>query len=80
MIIVRSQNKEVLVEAKALAVDNYEGTWYVGQEANSKELFNLGEYSTKEKAIAVLDLIGKHIEQHPGLIFEMPQDSEVKNV
>ena len=50
MIIVRSQNKEVLVEAKALAVDNYEGTWYVGQEANSKELFNLGEYSTKEKS------------------------------
>lgn len=38
----------------------------------------LGEYSTEEKALKVLDEIGKHMEYQIFEIFQMPQDDEVE--
>ena len=81
-IWIRSQNKTSLIECKKIDIcesrDKYKFIanykCYDGDETYD----DLGEYSTKEKAVKVLDVIQKHIETHSNNVFEMPQDSEVE--
>ena len=39
---------------------------------------NLGQYSSQEKALKVMDMIERHIIYLSG-VFQMPQDNEVKD-
>lgn len=97
-IWVMGQGKENLVECHLLNIidgSNDESLII----ANFKETINefggelLGEYSTKEKALKVLDMIRKHIEcgdkqtiqtnedewlHYNADVFQMPQDEEVE--
>ena len=90
-MLIRSQNKELLVNFNVSAGIEIE-------ERNTKTVvtsyitgcsYLLGEYSTKEKALKVLDMIQEAYERYEyekvfktGLTlfetFQMPADSEVK--
>lgn len=58
MIWVRSQNKEVLVEVENLAIFSKEGSYEIHSYTEC-----LGKYSTKEKALKVLDMIQERIQK-----------------
>ena len=75
---IRSQDKEILIKATCiyLGSENYENCI----RASSAEGNNwyIGKYSTKEKALKVLDEIQKLIYDYQiGGVFQMPQDDEV---
>ena len=90
-MLIRSQNKEILVNFNVSAGIEIE-------ERNTKTVvtsyitgcsYLLGEYSTKEKALKVLDMIQEAYERYEyekvfktGLTlfetFQMPEDSEVE--
>lgn len=65
---IRSQDKTVLVNAQGIYIDSRFSVWSDG--------LLLGEYSTKDKAIYVLDIIKQYIENKFGFVFYMPQDDE----
>ena len=53
---IRSQNKEVLINANGVRIV-YEDTYCIVCDYYDGELYYLGEYSTKEKALKVMDMI-----------------------
>lgn len=98
-MLIRSQDKKRLVEMHGLFITEIrkrigaKAEYIVGHEIfnyeNDSDL-KIGEYSTEEKAIKVLDMIqnsyqyceerkytGVGISQ-PEFVFQMPQDSEVQ--
>ena len=85
MIIVRSQNKELLVEASNFRICEglSEGkvAYYTIDNEHDSFTFELGKYSTKEKALKVLDKIQIAITIQlcdiNRVVFQMPQDDEV---
>lgn len=79
-MIIRSQDKRTIIPLnQPIYVEMVIDKWKV-----STESFFLGEYSTKEKAIKVLDMICKAYENYRGgnvyeySIFNMPSDEEVE--
>lgn len=80
---IRSQNKRRIVELKGII--NLDGDFDIVIYSSSSPLsrpFVLGNYSTKEKGIKVLDMIQKKLESE-GIykgkeVFQMPQDDEVE--
>lgn len=66
---IRSQDKTVLVEAKGIYIDSRFSIWSDG--------LLLGEYSTKSKALKVLNDIQEWYECSYGETFQMPQDEDV---
>ena len=78
-MLIRSQNKELLVNFNVSAGIEIE-------ERNTKTVvtsyitgcsYLLGEYSTKEKALKVLDMIqDAYVNGH--IDYQMPEDSEVE--
>ena len=91
-IWVRSQDKEILVEASNFRIfeglDKGKVSYYtVDIDSDLPQhpfTFELGKYSTKEKAIKVLDMIQGLIlytyygGTEPKKLFQMPQDDEVE--
>lgn len=87
---IRSQNKELLVDTKTLGIKQEVADYC---QILFKEFIDqyivLGEYSTTEKALKVLDMVQETIEYgnktikkekhelHTNKVFEMPQDDEV---
>lgn len=87
---IRSQNKELLVDTKTLGI-KHEVNDYC--QILFKEFIDqyivLGEYSTTEKALKVLDMVQETIEYgnktikkekhelHTNQVFEMPREDEV---
>lgn len=74
---VRSQDKELLIDCKAFAFERERTISFISQGTHKREFigegsFNitsggniLGEYSTKEKALKVLDKIQEHLMPKP---------------
>ena len=79
---VRSQDKEVLIDVNHINIFDIMGECQIRCNPG----VYLGTYSTKEKALKVLDRIHKYLnyyidEKENGAIhrvFKMPQDSEVE--
>ena len=85
---IRSQNKETLILAEEISSwrdPNDSKIFYVSSYSNI-----LGEYSSKEKALKVLDMIEEHLKEPKAyncnggtftpinkVVFQMPQDDEV---
>ena len=67
---IRSQDKISLVEIHDLILDGFNQLW--GNSAL------IGEYSSKEKALKVLDAIENSLEYPYNTVFQMPQDDEVE--
>ncbi len=87
-MIIRSQDKKCITTDLNLYIDDYSQDGY--SICNSK-MDNLGEYSTEEKAIKVLDMIcneysylesvklaGIEDGNHPCYVFQMPLDADVE--
>lgn len=76
---VRSQNKEVLVNVNDVCFykmkkDSYQFRCY----GYGYDYYILGEYSTEEKALKVLDEIQKQAEYLCPKSFQMPADEDVE--
>ena len=71
---IRSQDKEMIINCYALEIDLGDG------KSICSNGYVLGTYSTKEKALKVLDMIETHLEEleykihNRNVIFQMPDD------
>lgn len=77
-MIIRSQDKKSTTTDLNLTI--YEDDWTHKWEITNNLGMELGSYSTEEKAIKVLDMIEdavRNIAFTDGVVFRMPQDSEV---
>ena len=80
MAWIRSQNKKILMEIRQVEISKYNNI-IIGFNSHFE---TLGSYSTKEKALKVLDMIQEHItnmyigsSNYMGKPFQMPADNEV---
>lgn len=73
---IRSKNRMQLQDVNRFVIEQFEtGIYIVGNGCT------LGKYSTKEKALKVLDEIQYNMEpfeHEPTMVFQMPQDEDVK--
>ena len=67
---IRSQDKKILTEIHDVEIDSANQIWGSGML--------IGEYSTEEKALKVLDEIQKRTEYQYPKAFQMPKDDEVE--
>ena len=67
---IRSQDKKILTEIHDVEVDSANQIWGSGSL--------IGEYSTEEKALLVLDMIEKVSMYSGNTLFQMPDDDEVE--
>jgi hypothetical protein len=77
---IRSQDKETLTKVKHLSIRYLSGSYsiFTDNHLAPNEICNLGTYSTKEKALKVLDKIVEEI-NYGDLqnVFQMPANEEV---
>lgn len=81
---IRSQNKYILANANSFrickdCIDDW--VYYAINGHYDRYEQELGIYSTKEKALKVLDQIQYNMEpfeHEPTMVFQMPQDEEVE--
>lgn len=77
---IRSQDKLLLTNvdtSNGIMINEYPDECLISLEyANTS--FKLGEYSSKEKALMVLDKIESYLEYSHNIVFQMPQDDEVE--
>lgn len=77
---IRSQNNYILANVNSFRIckGDIDGCIYYSIHGHyDRYEQELGEYSTKEKAFLVLDMIEK-VAMYPGnTLFQMPQDDEV---
>lgn len=85
---IRSQDDRLLIDANKIYVGGTDDPKYqmgdfkyriynIGESCN----YFLGDYSTKEKALKVLDQIQYNMEpfeHEPTMVFQMPADDEVE--
>lgn len=67
---IRSQDKKILTEIHDVEIDSVNQIWGSGSF--------IGEYSTEEKALTVLDMIEKVSMYSGNTLFQMPEDDEVE--
>ena len=83
-IWIRSQDKEILAECNVLKLKytSVNNIFYIYADSKGEKVY-LGGYSTKEKALKVLDMIETHLEEleykihDREVVFKMPHDNEV---
>lgn len=80
-IWIRSQDREILAECNDLIASPSENNgFYIYADSKGEKVY-LGGYSTREKALKVLDLIQQCIESDETsryyTVFQMPQDIKV---
>lgn len=81
---IRSQNKYILANANSFrickdSIDDW--VYYAINGHYDRYEQELGIYSTKEKALKVLDQIQDNMESfehEPTMVFQMPQDEDVE--
>lgn len=81
---IRTQNKYILANANSFRIckDSIDdGVYYAINGHYDRYEQELGVYSTKEKALKVLDKIQDNMESfehEPTMVFQMPQDEDVE--
>ena len=85
---IRSQDKEKLADLRVFDISNtgytnlpYKLCGYSDDWANTNNFhIDLGHYSSKEKALKVLDMIQRFIDNEFLIsVFDTPQDNEVQD-
>lgn len=73
---IRSQDREVLVNAEAILVSNISKKDIFGFIGAEKKHGWLGAYATEKRALEVLDEIQSHLNKPKGRapVFEMPKE------
>lgn len=69
-MFIRSQDKKILTEIHDVEIDSANQIWGSGSL--------IGEYSTQDKALKVLDEIQKRTEYLCAKAFQMPADKDVE--
>ena len=75
---IRSQDKELLKNVNSIEIIKFDGEKYTTIQGDG---WHLGFYSTREKALKVLDQIQYNIEpfeHEPTMVYQMPQDEDVE--
>ena len=72
---IRSQNKELLRNVISIEIIKYESEKYTTIVGDG---WDLGAYSSHEKALRVLDWIQNQIEYKNVKVHQMPQDEDVE--
>lgn len=67
---IRSQDRKILTEIHDVEIDSANQIWGSGSL--------IGEYSTEEKALLVLDMIEKVAMYSGNTLLQMPKDDEVE--
>lgn len=79
---IRSQDGTILIDCDSFAVEDHSGKYEViTLNGKSGISISLGTYSTKEKALKVLDEIQNWIHYEAdenGITYQMPQDVDVR--
>lgn len=74
---IRSKNREVLVNVKAIAIDvNTEHHYFAIKGFSGAMYYLLGVYKTKEKAMSVLDELQFRIARSESGVYQMPKDDD----
>ena len=74
---IRSQDQEMLINATCICLGSENHICAYASNAEGDNWY-IGKYSTREKALKVLDQIQKFIYGYPlVVVFPMPQDDEV---
>ena len=73
---IRSHNKEILVECNAVVINPSDGSDYYIYAYHKSDRVYLGAYSSKEKALNVLNMIEMSLEDL--CMLQMPLNSEVQ--
>ena len=75
---IRSQDKEILAECNILKLKytSVNNRFYIYADSKGEKVY-LGGYSTKEKALKVLEDVQLAL-IYSGVVVKMPQDDEVK--
>lgn len=71
---IRSQNKDLLINTNRIGVFDYG----FGEYLIRGDAFELGIYSTKEKALEILDEIHCSLNNGATNVYQMPQDEDVE--
>lgn len=81
-MFIRSQNRDVLVNVNDICFNKLnihsEIIYQFRCYGYGDDYYILGEYSTKEKALLVLDMIEKVAMYQGNTLFQMPADDEVE--
>lgn len=81
-MFIRSQNRDVLVNVNDICFNKLnihsEIIYQFRCYGYGDDYYILGEYSTEEKALLVLDMIEKVSMYSGNTLFQMPQDDEVE--
>lgn len=72
---IRSQDKELLRNVNSIEIIKFDGEKYTTILGDG---LHLGIYSSREKALRVLDWIQNQIEYKNVEVYQMPQDDEVE--
>lgn len=72
---IRSQDKEDLKNVNNIEIIKFDGEKYTTIQGDG---CRLGVYSTKEKALKVLDMIQNNLEYPYYEVFQMPTNEEVE--
>ena len=79
---IRNQNGTILMDCDSFAVEDHSGKYEVITLSGKSGIsISLGTYSTKEKALKVLDQIQYNMEpfeHEPTMVFQMPADEDVE--
>ena len=75
---IRSKSKERLIKCDEFIVSKGVGNFMNKYSIYTFGAVHLGAYSTKEKALKVLNAIQECIDKKYNGVFQMPQDSEVE--
>ena len=74
---IRSKNREVLANVKAIVIDvNTEHHYFAIKGFSDDMYYLLGVYKTKEKTMSVLDELQCRIARSESGVFQMPEDEE----
>lgn len=74
---IRSQDKRLLINVSNVYVGGMEDNVEIYQSGEQFH-YQLGRYSSLEKALKVLDAIEESLEYPYNEVFEMPQDEDVE--
>lgn len=78
---IRSQDKLKIVDVIVVYIAKYDNVFriesYEASHKDEEDWWYLGRYSTKEKALKVLDMIEDAIIRDNSIPFNMPDDDEV---
>ena len=79
MMWIRSQNRQVLINANCIDIDKEDDNCYkIYVQTEQGVFYDIGNYSTEEKVLKVLNIIEDEL-CDGNYLYQMPEDDEVED-